>query len=153
MKSILASILITFSLMTNGQEMDKVDSIDISAVLSYDNLQDLKQFIINKGQTRTYCNMYNNNPYYEFDEEIRLYLNPITQFPSEDERFNPNTYKSIIVEFPNTQHYNFRYIDVLEDTKERKVYLRPYYDTKQTLIDKNKVIQNIAPNILEEIRR
>lgn len=65
MSKFLIVIFLFFSLITNAQKMEKVDPIDISDMLSYEDFQKIKQFVLNKGQTRSYCSMYNDNPYYE----------------------------------------------------------------------------------------
>ena len=44
-------------------------------VLSVENYQRIKDFILKNGDRKTYCNMYNNNPHYEFGT-FHAYLNP-----------------------------------------------------------------------------
>jgi hypothetical protein len=44
-------------------------------VLSVENFQRIKEFILKNGDRRTYCNMYNHNPHYEFGT-FHVYLNP-----------------------------------------------------------------------------
>ena len=44
-------------------------------ILNRANLIKIKQFILQQGQTQTYCNMYNNNPVYR-TKSYHFYLNP-----------------------------------------------------------------------------
>ena len=46
-------------------------------VITRDNLQKIKQFILQKGQRETYCNMYNDNPAHHTNG-FYFYLNPDT---------------------------------------------------------------------------
>ena len=46
-----------------------------SSLLTVRNFHNIKEFILKYGDKETYCNMYNNNPHYEF-EEFHVYLHP-----------------------------------------------------------------------------
>ena len=46
-------------------------------VLSRSNLIAIQQFILKQGRTQTYCQMYNNNPYFPMKND-HFYLNPDT---------------------------------------------------------------------------
>ena len=45
------------------------------SILNKTNLDRIKHFLLQKGETCTYCNMYNNNPCFE-TENFYFYLNP-----------------------------------------------------------------------------
>jgi hypothetical protein len=47
-------------------------------VLTVGNFVRIRQFILDQGQRRTYCNMFNHNPHWPF-EEFNAYLNPPDQ--------------------------------------------------------------------------
>ncbi len=55
--------------------MNKHGHITVSDLLSPDNFERIKNFILKKGFARTYCNMYNNNPYYQF-ADFNVFLTP-----------------------------------------------------------------------------
>lgn len=61
MKGII--LLTAFLLFGNGSDITE------------SNFDLIKKFILEKGEFRTYCNMYNNNPYYKFND-LEFYLNP-----------------------------------------------------------------------------
>jgi hypothetical protein len=135
-------------------EKTEPEPIDISEILSYKEFQEIKQFILNKGLTKTYCNMYNDNPYYEFGEGIELYLNPIVQFPKEEDMKKPDTYKTIvIVIWSKKENYPYGYTDLVEDTNTGKVYLSPYWDTEESMKYKESKLGGCIENILKEIRQ
>ena len=48
---------------------------DDEKVVTRDNLQKIKQFILQNGRRETYCNKFNNNPAYH-TKEFQLYLDP-----------------------------------------------------------------------------
>ena len=48
-----------------------------NAVLNVTNFAKIKNFILTNGLSRTYCQMYNNNPFFGFDG-MNAYLNPDT---------------------------------------------------------------------------
>ena len=47
-------------------------------VLTSENFARIRQFILDQGRRATYCNMYNNNPYFPFTG-FAMYLNPTDQ--------------------------------------------------------------------------
>ncbi|MGA1870892.1 MAG: BsuPI-related putative proteinase inhibitor [bacterium] len=48
-------------------------------VINVEKFKKIRQFIIDQGQRETYCQMYNNNPYYQFSDNFAFYLNPRSQ--------------------------------------------------------------------------
>ncbi len=51
------------------------DCRDITASLSVEEFEEVKEFILEHGDREVYCNLYNNNPHYAFDR-FDAYLNP-----------------------------------------------------------------------------
>ena len=103
-------------LTTRSSEKASLD-IDITHLLSYEQFENIKKFVLDQGQTMTYCNMYNNNPYYQFGA-IELFLNPIMQFPDSSSISNPNIYNVIVLKMWNPpQDYQFLYTDITCDKK------------------------------------
>ena len=49
-----------------------------SSVLTVENFLYIRRFVLSKGQRQTYCNMFNDNPFYPFSS-FNLYLNPSDQ--------------------------------------------------------------------------
>lgn len=64
------------------------------------DFESIVKFVLDQGQTRTYCNMYNDNPYYSI-EGFNIYLNPIHQtisfFKKENLSERKVSYYNIIV--------------------------------------------------------
>lgn len=48
---------------------------NITNILPPENFEIIKNFILDNGQKMTYCQMYNNNPFYKFSH-FNVYLNP-----------------------------------------------------------------------------
>src|SRR5215475_532591 len=59
------------------------------AVVNRDNLIAIRTFMLRSGKTRTYSNMYNNNPWLE-TEHFHLYLNPDPGGPHDHRQWNIN---------------------------------------------------------------
>ncbi len=80
---IVLTFLIPLGLM--GCEKRDRDNMDISSsciirdgesdVLTPHNFLCIKEFVLAYGDRQTYCNMYNNNPHYQF-EDFSVYLDP-----------------------------------------------------------------------------
>jgi hypothetical protein len=49
--------------------------LNITSKLSYQEFEEIKNFILEKGDQSSYSNMYNNNPHFSF-EDFECYLNP-----------------------------------------------------------------------------
>jgi hypothetical protein len=52
---------------------------DISEILSKDDFERIEQFIMDKGDRKTFSQKYNLNPHYSF-EDLDVYLNPVSQW-------------------------------------------------------------------------
>lgn len=140
--------------MANAQKpQEEVAPIDISNILSYNQFQAIKQFVLNKGKTQTYCNMYNDNPYYEFVNEVYIYLNPRVQLPRREEASKPDLYNSLtMVLWDSREDYPFRYTHLREDVSTEKIYLESDYDTDETMSLKKKILPQYIDRILEQIK-
>ncbi|MCL2067622.1 MAG: hypothetical protein FWG99_09175 [Treponema sp.] len=77
-KLCIAGFLLGCVMSVVPQENTRLDR-DISELLSKNDFEEIVQFILDNGDRRTYCNMYNNNPHYRI-EDFSIYLNPISQF-------------------------------------------------------------------------
>ena len=62
---------------------------DNEKILNKTNLDNIKVFILAKGQHCTYCQMYNNNPCYK-TENFFFYLNPDPGGPNNHPQWNAN---------------------------------------------------------------
>lgn len=65
--------LSTFTAKAQTHMKDRYQIITPS--LSVTQFEHIKSFILDRGDRRTYCNKYNQNPHYAFDE-FDVYLNP-----------------------------------------------------------------------------
>lgn len=48
-------------------------------VLTVENFIKIRNFVIDQGETMTYCNMFNDNPTFQINETARIFLNPSSQ--------------------------------------------------------------------------
>lgn len=138
-------ILLTFTVMSNAQNKDKFNPINISDILSYNEFQEIKQFVLDEGQTQTYCNRYNDNPYYLFNMDkkhgkyvIKLYLNPILQFPLQPK--NPEAYDEI---------YISPFV-INEKSETREIYLIPSSNEMYNIEDNSRISIKDQINIASE---
>lgn len=153
MNKYLAILLFFFSITMNAQDMKQPDPIDISNILSFDEFQEIKKFILDKEQTKTYGNMYNDNPYYSFDNNVNVYLNPIRQFVQESKINDPNEYDEICIQImEKAKDYPYQYTFIKEDRINKKVSIIPYYDTEDTMKDRKQKIGKYINQILLEVR-
>ncbi len=57
----------------------KKDISDNVSIMTRKNFIIIRDFVLNNGSRETYCNMYNNNPHYQFTDEFEVFLNPSSQ--------------------------------------------------------------------------
>lgn len=151
---LLILICLLFSLMMNAQEPKNVKPMDISNILSYDDFQKIKQFVLDKGQVQTYCNMYNDNPFYQFDDGIELYLNPIVQFYTGGEHPDLEAYNTMTIRiWDEKKDYPFMYTNIGEGKDTKKMFLNPYYDTEKTMEQRRLKIGKYIVAILDQINK
>ena len=62
------------------------ESIDVSVILPQDDLERIVRFVLQYGDTETYCSKDNNNPHYRFGE-FDVYLHPKHQYIGYDPVF------------------------------------------------------------------
>ena len=64
-----------------AQQTEKMEKqyIDITKKISVKNFKAVVGVILLHGDRKTYCNKYNNSPYYKF-KTFDIYLDPINQF-------------------------------------------------------------------------
>ena len=60
----------TFEMIRDGDQF-----LDITHMISYDDFEKIKTYILSNGDRKTYCNMYNGNPHHSFSG-FEAYLNP-----------------------------------------------------------------------------
>ena len=128
-KSLISALDITncpkLAMPTDSENSSQMLGVDITRLLSFEQFERIKKFVLEQGQTMTYCSMYNNNPYYKFGS-IELFLNPIMQFPNSSSISDPDTYNVIMLRMWNPpQDYQFLYTDIIADKNTKKVYLSP----------------------------
>ena len=96
---------------------------------------DIIEFILKNGGRQTYCNMYNNSPYYRF-AEFSIYLNPINQsinWTKDELSTKISDYHEVVIYDSNAdvQYYHLRLNGnmVLLDSgkqKDKSVFLLQY---------------------------
>ena len=154
MKTYILLTFLTISLTMNAQETKRPDPIDVTDRLSYQDFQEIKQFVLDGGQTRTYCNMYSNNPYYELNDEVELYLNPIIQFVSAKDSKKPEVYNTIVIYmlFQNP-NYPFSRTYIRENSETKKIYVESYYTSEDDMELRNKGFEEFIGTIQDAIEK
>lgn len=141
LKAVISIILIFLSVFSaKGQQPMEDEFRKITQSLSTPQFENIKSFILEHGDRRTYCNKYNDNPHYAFDG-FDVYLNPeigqanincdpeISDFNElviHDPDSEPQYYTIMIIrkgDFGNEDNY-YTYIGMQEDN----TYLMRYYD-------------------------
>ena len=154
MKNILGFIIIIIlGCCSNNNKDDKNDNTsneyrDITKNLSIQEFEAIKTFILENGDQQTYCNMYNNNPYYSFIG-FEAYLNPeigqgnincdpeISDFNEiviRDQNADPQYYHILIVRQGDLENKEI-FFTVPSGMKEEKVYLLKYYEYDLDLME------------------
>lgn len=77
MKNLISFFIIV--ILFSCTEKDRISSSDdfrkINDLMSVQDFEDIKSYILTNGDRQTYCNIYNNNPHYSFSG-FESYLNP-----------------------------------------------------------------------------
>ncbi len=81
-------------------------------VINWENLTRIKKFIIAQGKRQTYCNMYNNNPFYS-TKNYSFHLNPDTGQQNIDCQPDKSDFNDLTIHFSgdNDQYRNVRFTD------------------------------------------
>lgn len=137
-------IIILCSQKVEGQSSN--DFHDITPMITTQEFEDIKSFILNNGDRRTYCNKYNSNPHYSFDG-FDVYLNPETgqanincdpeisdfnEMVIHDQNSDPQYYHLLIVRQGDLA--NKQIIRATQEVQEGRVYLLNFYDDKMDLM-------------------
>jgi hypothetical protein len=129
MKTIIADVVLLVLALggqTHGAAVESstaVVSDGANPVLTVANFARIKKFILDQGKRQTYCNMFNNNPYWAF-REFNAYLNPPDQ-----RNINCVIGKSEfnILVIQETEHGANRYWDVLQDETKKELRIQQHY--------------------------
>lgn len=137
---LLIGLVILWSCENNDIPLSD-DCRDITEVLSMEEFEQVKSFIIQHGDRAIYCNMYNENPHYAYDG-FDAYLNPevgqrnINCDPDVSDfneivivkRISAYVYYHILLVRKGDLEDQEIAFDFLDGMKEKKVYLLRYYD-------------------------
>ena len=146
--------LILFSCSEKEGELTSSEYRDIIELISTEDFEQLKSFMINNGNREGYSNIYNSNPHYSFDG-FEAYLNPeigqanincdteISDFNElviRDQDSYPQYFHILIVRRGDL--IDNQIISTISDMKENKIYLlkNDEYDLDDM---KNKVVTYI----------
>ena len=88
-----------------------------NSVVTMDNFLRIKEFVLAGGQRRTYCNMYNNNPFYGF-EGLTVFLHPDGGQENINCDLNLSDFNHIVF---NTSNPGYSYWHVYIDPDDRDV--------------------------------
>lgn len=147
-------ILLFLPLTISAQTKKKPEPKDISEILSFKDFQQIKKFILDKGEISIYSSKYSHTPSYRIEEDIMLYLNPIVQIPKKEELADSDIYNTLVIQMWNAEgDYPFMYTFIEENRELKKVFISPYYDTEETLSQRKEKIGKYIAKILEKIRK
>jgi hypothetical protein len=68
---------------------------DMSDALSGQEFQEIARFILDNGDRKTFCEVYQNNPHYRSDDMIDIYLNPVSSEKDLSEKISASDYNAI----------------------------------------------------------
>ncbi|MGO9228856.1 MAG: hypothetical protein ACLQKA_06540 [Bryobacteraceae bacterium] len=128
--AIAGAALLTLILGWNARSPEIESSTAIvpngsNPVLTVANFVRIRQFILSQARRRTYCNMFNDNPYWPFFG-FNAYLNPAdpTNINCEIGKFEFNSLV-IQVTAPHTKYW-----DIILDVAGKELRVRQYYATR-----------------------
>jgi hypothetical protein len=108
------SWLICGLLMVNVLSISSQYEESMSNTVGKQYFEEMVRFVLSNGDRRTYCNMYNNNPHYSFDD-VEIYLNPYDQWINYSENklsYTVSDYNEMLIEDnSNKKHFRIRLID------------------------------------------
>lgn len=134
---------------------------EITSLLSYDEFETIKKFILEKGDRRTYRNFDNSNPHYTF-KEIDIFLGAVIGQKNLNNDTEISDYNEMtIVDWTSSIRYHTLIIVrknnvkkgkkfVTEGMKENRVYLVDFYGNELALMEKN--LAGYLKQIKEEIK-
>ncbi len=117
-----------------------------NSTLTVENFLRIKAFILSRGLRQTYCNMFNDNPYYPF-ANFNVYLNPPSQL-----NINCDTGRSdfTAIVIQTSKGFN-EYRDIRMGEKGDKLTLIQHYSTiKPDALTKE--VEGFFREALEEIK-
>ena len=120
-------------LMANALSIFPQDEESMRNIAGRRYFEEIVQFVLSNGYRQTYCNMYNNNPHYSFDN-IEIYLDPYNQWIncSENElSYIVSDYDEILIEDNNSEkHFRIKLVG-------EKIYMRDVHtDESSRLAEK-----------------
>ncbi|MGL5274432.1 hypothetical protein [Myroides sp.] len=148
-------LLVLFSLISNAQQINKVSNKDVTDIISYTEYVEIKQFILDQRKRRTYCNMYNDNPFYEFKDSIEVYLDPSWSNFSINllDKIEEWDYSKLVIRKWELSDHRLTYINVTGDNENKRMYLHmDYYNTEEVVSLAKQVLKDYVRSILEEIK-
>jgi len=120
-----------------------------NTVLTVANFTRIQKFILDQGKRETYCNKFNNNPYWAF-QEFNAYLNPPDQRNIYCE-IGKSEFNILVIQ-ANKPGTDYGYWHILLDEPKKELRVLQYYSKKdpQVLI---KEVTEFFQKALKEIDR
>jgi hypothetical protein len=115
--------------------------LDISDVLSKQKFEEIMKFILTNGDRQTYCQMYNNNPHYAF-ENFDVYLNPIHQrinWLSDNLSYTVSDYDEIVID----SRYNYYFLRLVD----AKIYIYNVYQLEPQTYYEKELLEIYIPKL------
>ena len=137
---LLVSMISGFSQKSQKRYDMNDNCYEISDIINKKDFEKIAEFILTNGDRQTYCNMYNNNPHYNY-ESINIYLNPISQkinlFCADS--YNVSDYNCIVIQDKNST-YLYYHIKL----QKNSVYIYNVYDNELESY-KNDIVNEYIP--------
>jgi hypothetical protein len=124
----LAATLVIFFLIGCHAQADRPGTAAVVVrdgsdnVLTVRSFERIQRFILNEGQRRTYCNKFNNNPYWAFTD-FNVYLNPPDQRNINCE-IGRSEFNDLVVQVSRTGPT--RYWNIHLDKEKRELQIRQH---------------------------
>ena len=127
---------VTYSLLDDWKALIASNYIDVTNEISVKQFKNLRAFILKKGAGRSFRNIENNNPYYQFSE-YGAYLASSTKFLDHSNRLPVTDYDNLIL-WGDGQYNLYLFDEHSNNTnpylkKERVYVLKPNHLNKDTL--------------------
>ncbi|TET38025.1 MAG: hypothetical protein E3J72_04130 [Planctomycetota bacterium] len=98
------------------------------SILKVANFVRIRDFILGQGRRQTYCNMFNNNPYWGFSD-FNAYLNPPDQGNINCE-IGKSEFNNLVIQV--TAPAPFRYWDIQFDQTGNRLHVRQRHSEKES---------------------
>jgi hypothetical protein len=136
----------------NGNELAKIFSEapvpdGTNKIITIANFTRIRKFILDQGKQQTYCNMFNDNPWWEFPK-FNSYLNPTDE--SNTSKIGKTEFNTLVIRIKDGGQRQYWDVNLSEKKKELRIYQHYYTVEPEVLI---KEVTEFFRQALDEIDR